>query len=108
MSYSKTSERIILDGEEIKRVGKYVYLGQDHQQGVRGEISRRIKAAWHSFNSVGDALRNLTDPVRRAQLFNSTVIPALLYGCETWTLTESLAKRLRSSQRAMERRVLGV
>ena len=112
MSYSKTGERIKLDGEEIERVDKYVYLGQelseDHQQGLRGEISRRIKAAWCSFNSIGDVLRKLTDTVRRAQLFNSTIIPAMLYGCETWTMTESLAKRLRSTQRAMERRVLGV
>ncbi|KAH7669983.1 endonuclease-reverse transcriptase [Aphelenchoides avenae] len=112
MEYYSTPDRIHLDGEEIERVKKYVYLGQelsqDHQQGLAGEISRRIKAAWHSFNSIGDVLKKLTDTKRRAQLFNSTVLPALLYGCQTWTLTNKQADRLRTTQRAMERRVLGV
>ncbi|KAH7707537.1 reverse transcriptase, partial [Aphelenchoides avenae] len=112
MEYFKTNERIHLGNEEIERVQKYVYLGQelseDHQKGLHCELSRRIKAAWCSFNSISEVLKKLTDPIRRAQLFNSTVLPALLYGCETWTLSESLAKRLRSTQHAMKRRVLGV
>lgn len=94
------------------RTRQYVYLGQelsqDHQQGLAGEISRRIKAAWHIFNSISEVLKKLTDSTRRAQLFNSTVLPALLYGCQTWTLTNKQADRLRTTQRAMERRVLGV
>ena len=112
MEYFKTNKRIHLGNEEIERVRKYVYLGQelseDHQKGLHCELSRRIRAAWCSFNSISEVLKKLTDPARRAQLFNSTVLPALLYGCETWTLSESLAKRLRSTQHAMERRVLGV
>ncbi|KAH7714504.1 hypothetical protein AAVH_18161 [Aphelenchoides avenae] len=112
MEYFETNERMHLDNEEIERVRKYVYLGQelseDHQKGLHCELSRRIKAAWCSFNSISEVLKKLMDPTRRAQLFNSTVLPALLYGCETWTLSESLAKRLRSTQNAMERRVLGV
>lgn len=43
MSYPGTSERIVLDGKETERVDKYVYLGlelsEDHQQGLRGQIS---------------------------------------------------------------------
>ncbi|KAH7713984.1 hypothetical protein AAVH_18661 [Aphelenchoides avenae] len=110
MSYSKTNERIVLDGEEIERVGKYVYLGQelseDHQQGLRGEISRRIKAAWHSFNSIGDALQKTPcTPCAAVQLNGSTGAPVRLRNVDA---DESLAKRLRSTQRAMERRVLGI
>ena len=103
--------KITLGNEEIRRVSSYVYLGQeqnqDHAARMEGEITRRIKAAWYSYSQVQEVLKKLKDVKKRAELFNTTVIPAMLYGCETWTLREEDKKRLQTTERAMERRILG-
>ncbi|KAH7706674.1 hypothetical protein AAVH_26088 [Aphelenchoides avenae] len=110
--YFQTRERIYLEGEEIRRTSKYVYLGQqlteDHSANMDGEIGRRRKAAWLSFNNIQEVLKRMSDSKLRANLFNSTVLPALLYGCETWTLTKRQEDKLSTTERAMERRVLGI
>ncbi|KAH7666357.1 hypothetical protein AAVH_43283, partial [Aphelenchoides avenae] len=110
--YFQTSERIYLEGEEIRRTNKYVYLGQqlteDHSANMDGEIGRRRKAAWLSFNNIQEVLKRMSDAKLRASLFNTTVLPALLYGCETWTLTKRQEDKLSTTERAMERRVLGI
>ena len=36
------------------------------------------------------------------------VLPAITYGYQTWSLTKALVKKLETSQRAMERRMLNV
>ncbi|KAH7695018.1 reverse transcriptase [Aphelenchoides avenae] len=110
--YFETSEKIYLEGEEIRRARSYVYLGQqlseDHSANMNGEIGRRQKAAWLSFKNIQEVLKKISDPKLRANLFNTTVLPALLYGCETWTLTKRHEEKLSVTERAMERRVLGL
>uniref|UniRef100_A0A914E9Z2 F-box domain-containing protein n=1 Tax=Acrobeloides nanus TaxID=290746 RepID=A0A914E9Z2_9BILA len=72
------------------------------------QIIGRRSAAWLSFKNLQDVLKEVQDPKTRAHLFNSTVLPALNYGSETLTLRNSDAKKLQTTQRAMERKVLGV
>ena len=43
-----------------------------------------------------------------ANLFSSMVMPAMLYGSETWSLTKAEENSLSVTQRAMERRMLGI
>ncbi|CAH2228331.1 jg1561 [Pararge aegeria aegeria] len=42
------------------------------------------------------------------KVFEQCVLPVLTYGSETWSLTMGLIRRLRVTQRAMERAMLGV
>ncbi|VDP44861.1 unnamed protein product, partial [Soboliphyme baturini] len=53
---------------------------------------------WRKFYSIIDVLKKIVDPKDRANLFNSVVLKAMTYGCETWAPTK----------RAMERRILGI
>ena len=46
--------------------------------------------------------------VMKRKVFNQCVLPAMTYGCQTWSLTKALVKKLETSQRAMERRMLNV
>ena len=39
---------------------------------------------------------------------NPCVLPAMAYGCQTWSLTKALVKKLETNQRAMERKMLNV
>ncbi|MGH0143518.1 UNVERIFIED_CONTAM: hypothetical protein FKN15_040174 [Acipenser sinensis] len=45
---------------------------------------------------------------RRAELFNSTVLPAMLYGAETWSLTVADRLKLAVTEQAIERRMVGI
>ena len=48
-------------------------------------------------------------PMRhKRKLFNMTILPAFVYGCETWSLRQSERKKLAVAQRKMERRMAGV
>ena len=42
------------------------------------------------------------------KVFNQCVLPAMTYGCQTWSLTKALVKKLEMSQQAMERKMFHV
>ncbi|KAG6938809.1 hypothetical protein G0U57_005271, partial [Chelydra serpentina] len=44
----------------------------------------------------------------RKNIFNSVVLPAMLYGSETWALTKREEQWLLVAERAMERAMLGI
>ncbi|CAH2243828.1 jg23213 [Pararge aegeria aegeria] len=44
----------------------------------------------------------------KTKVFEQCVLPVMTYGTETWPLTMGLIRRLRVTQRAMERAMLGV
>ena len=44
----------------------------------------------------------------KRKVFNQCVLPAMTYGCQTWSLTKGLVRKLEISQRAMERKMLYV
>jgi hypothetical protein len=101
---------IIIGDTEIERVDNYVYLGQNitAEHNIRREITRRNRVGWNSFNSIKTVLIATTDKSLRSQLFNSTVLPAMSYGSETWSLTKADETRLAVAERAMERRMLKI
>ena len=51
--------------------------------------------------------RHLHTSLKR-KVFNQCVLPAMTYGCQTWSLKKALVKKLETSLRAMERRMLHV
>ena len=42
----------------------------------------------------------------KRKVFNQGVLPAITYGCQTWSLTKALVKKLETSQAAMGRKML--
>ena len=44
----------------------------------------------------------------KTKVFNQCVLPAVTYGCQTWSFTRTLMKKLETNHRAMERRRLNV
>ncbi|KAK0425018.1 hypothetical protein QR680_008985 [Steinernema hermaphroditum] len=102
---------ILLNAEEIEQVEAFVYLGQevrlrrDHYK----EITRRIQSGWNVFRRYKDFLTSRSVLMRwKRRLFDQCVLPAMLYGSETWSLTKLAQKRLATAQRRMERRMAGV
>jgi len=102
--------QISINGAAINFVEKHIYLGQEIniEHKIDGEIRRRRSAAWTSFRKIEDVLKRTTDTKIRAQLFNTTILPALNYGAETWTMRKRERQQLAITQRTMERRILGI
>ncbi|KAK0404648.1 hypothetical protein QR680_017555 [Steinernema hermaphroditum] len=44
----------------------------------------------------------------KRRLHDQCILPAMLYGCETWALTQTAQRKLAAGQRRMQRRVVGV
>ena len=106
-----TRGSIIINDIEIEEVTEYIYLGQQIQSNnlSYGEWARRRKAAWIAFSQNKEVLTDEKLPMNiRANIFNASVLPAMLYACETWSTTKSEEEKLAVTQRAMERRMCGV
>ncbi|WKX88114.1 hypothetical protein Q1695_008048 [Nippostrongylus brasiliensis] len=96
-----------VQGDPLEEVTEYVYLGRllNMKNDLKPEILRRKKAGWAAFNSVRGVIGSVKDHALRANIFNSTVLPALCYSCETWTLTKKTEDQLRRIQAALERKM---
>ena len=67
----------------------------------------RTEAGWSAFGKYGEISldRHLPMSLDR-KVFNQYVLLAVTYGCQTWSLTKALVKKLETSQRAVERKML--
>ena len=89
------------DGEALKQVDEYIYLGQliklkkDHDS----EIKRRINIGWMTFGKNKDILKSKMPICLKRKIYNQCEKPAMTYGCETWKLTKRAENSLRIAQR---------
>ncbi len=44
----------------------------------------------------------------KRKVYNQCILPVLTYGSKTWHLTKEQEQKLRSAQRGMERKMLGI
>lgn len=102
---------IRLNKNLIAQVESYKYLGQTVRMDndIKQELINRKRAAWIAFNKIKPMLTDQSINITlRADLFNSHILPALTYGSETWNTTKIEENGLRTTQRAMERRMINV
>ncbi|PIO69040.1 hypothetical protein TELCIR_09155 [Teladorsagia circumcincta] len=100
-----------MKGPVIEEVPSFVYLGQvitmDNDLTIK--IGHRRKAGWATFNKCHDVLTDKRpDAQIRARVFNTHVLPAMVYGSETWSTIIDRERQLASTQRAMERAMCSV
>ena len=99
-----------LTADVLGSEGRAYYLGRViHLANMEdAEISHRISKAWAKYGVFRSELQNKHVPVSlRMKLFDTVVTPTILYGCETWTMTQARVTRLRTVQRKMLRGVRG-
>ncbi len=72
------------------------------------EIKKRIGMGWNTLGKLGDIMNSNLPLSLKRRVYNQCVLPVLTYGSETWHLTKEQERKLRSSQRGMERKMLGV
>ncbi|KAE9419535.1 hypothetical protein Angca_006606, partial [Angiostrongylus cantonensis] len=61
-----------------------------------------------ALNSIEDVVKRTKNIRLRVHLFDSTVLPALTYASETWSLRKQDEKSLSVIERAVERTMLGI
>ena len=100
--------KLFVDGQEIAVVDDFKYLGS-HIGSTEKDVSTRIALAWVAFARLKPLLRASRPTIEfKMRLFNAACISILLYGCESWVLTEPLKKKLDTFARTCYRIILGV
>ena len=98
-------------GENIEILDSFTYLGSVvHNDGGSGwEVTRRLGLAYGVMDSLNRSIWRSRYLTRRTKtrLFRALVLPVLLYGSETWTLTSALKARLDSFGTKCLRRIMG-
>ena len=104
-------DSIRMDGEEIKKVHKFKYLGAtiDASGSMDEEVRHRIQAGWNNWRSASGVLCDKRVPLKLKGKFHKTVIrPAMLYGTETASMKKTKEKRMDVAEMRMLRWTSGV
>ena len=102
---------IELDGQVLEQVSCFTYLGQTITEDGKcdEEIKRRIGQARSAFNTMRDVLCCRRLPLSsRLRLLKCYVWSTLLYGVETWILSNTSEKRLNAFEMWSLRRMMRV
>lgn len=94
-------------GEELERVDDFVYLGSRIMRSEKDFEVRKGKAwgACHQLKTIWSSGMRRDMKIR---LFRATVESVLLYGSETWTISQAMAKRINGSYSRMLRMALNI
>ncbi|KAJ4448827.1 hypothetical protein ANN_00218 [Periplaneta americana] len=94
----------------FEEVEKFKYLGATvtNVNDTREEIKRRINMGNACYYSVEKLLSSsLLSKHLKVRIYKTVILPVLLYGCETWTLTLREEHRLRVFENKVLRKIFG-
>ena len=98
-------------GLDVEVMERFTYLGSDIHvsPGCEPEINRRLGWAWGVTDSLDHGVWHCRSLCRttKVRVFRSLMLPVLLYGCDSWTLTRDLRQRLNSFGTSSLRKILG-
>ncbi|VDM54415.1 unnamed protein product [Angiostrongylus costaricensis] len=108
--FASPYKHIALNGTNIFECSSCIYLGREinMMNDLAPELSRRKRAAWGAFKSIEDVVKRTMNTRLCAHIFDSTVLPALTYASETWSLLKQDERSLSVIERAVERTMIGV
>ncbi len=100
----------MIGNEALELVEEYTYIGQMASANTahEKEIRKRIGMGWSAFGKKNLVMNSNLPLSLKRKVYNQCILPVLMYGAETWRLTKELERKLRSAQRGMERRMLGI
>ena len=93
MCLNQRGDISILNGNALKLVDKFTYLGSSVSS-PETDIDTRLAKAWTAIDWLSVVWKSdLTDKMKRS-FFQVAVVSILLYGCTTWKLTKRMEKKL--------------
>ena len=99
-----------IDNSSIERVEEFKYLGtmSTNQNSIQEEIKSRMKLGNACYYSVQNLLSSrLLSNNLKIKIYRTIILPVVLNGCETWSLTLREERRLRVFENRVLRRVFG-
>ncbi|CAF0803545.1 unnamed protein product [Brachionus calyciflorus] len=105
---TEKSDPLVHDGHQISMVEDFKYLGS-YIRSSEKDIEMRIGLTWAAFEKLRHILTSSKIDLKlRMRIFNAACIPVLLYGCESWTITETSSDTLNCLVRTFYRIICGV
>ncbi|KAJ4448338.1 hypothetical protein ANN_10353 [Periplaneta americana] len=102
---------INIGGLSFEEVEKFRYLGATvtNINDTREEIKRRIKNLGNAYYYSVEKLlsSSLLSKNLKIRIYKTVILPVVLYGCETWTLTLRKEQRLRVFENKILRKIFG-
>ena len=95
---AKRQDQVSVFDTRLENVSIFTYLGSrmSTSGGTEEDIKSRINKARHTFTMLKKIWRSRTYTLKtKIRIFNSNVKSVLLYGSETWRLTNALLNRLQ-------------
>ena len=89
---------------------EFKYLGTTltHQSSIAEEIKSRLGLGNVCYHSVQDLLSSrLLSKNVTIKVYRTIILPVVLYGCETWSLTLREERKLRVFENMVLRRIFG-
>jgi len=99
-----------IDNSSFERVEEFRYLGTTlrKQNSIQKEIKSRLKRGNACYYSVQNLLSSsLLSKKLKIKIYRTIILPVVLYGCETWSLTLREERRLRVFENRVLRRIVG-
>jgi hypothetical protein len=107
---SGQNQNIKTANESFENVAKFKYLGTTltNQSDIRDEIKSKLSSGNACYYSVQNLLSScLISKNLMIKIYKTVILPVVLYGCETWSLTLREEHRLRVSENRVLRRIFG-
>ena len=103
------SHSIKTDNSSFKKVEEFKYLGTlTNQNSIQEEIKSRLKSGNACHHLVQNILSSsLLSKNFKIKIYRTIILPVVLYGCETWSLTLGEERRLRVFENRVLRRIFG-
>jgi len=99
-----------IDNSTFERVEEFKYLGTTltNQNSIAEEIKSRLKSGNACYHSLQNLLFSmLLSKNLMIKLHRTIILPVVLYGCETWSLTLQEERKLRMFENMVLRRIFG-
>jgi len=113
MSQDKNSGRshsTKIDNSSFETVKEYKYVGTTltNQHSIQEKIKSRLESGNACYHSMQVHLSSsLLSKNLKIKIYRTIILPVVMYGCETWSLTLRKEHRLRVSENSMLRRIFG-
>jgi hypothetical protein len=103
------NHNIKLDNRSSEKVEEFKYPGATiTNQSIHEEIKSRLKSGNACYYSVQNLLSSrLLSKNTKIRAYRTIILPVVLYGCETWSLTIREEQRLRVFENRVLRRIFG-